>query len=173
MKKFLSIFIVSIISVTVMNNAVAQNAKDVSMNFASFRKVDYAAIPGSSVNTISAKAIKHFKETFKDATNTEWFQSKDGFVAFFTLHGMVNRTYYSRNGNWVFSVKYYDESKLPVDVRAAVKSSFYDFSIETVEEITMKEKTVYLVDIQDKNSRKTIRVCDGEMEIINDFQKLK
>ena len=42
-----------------------------------------------------------------------------------------------------------------------------------VQEVTVAEKTAYLVKIEDKTSMKTIRVLDGEMTEIEAFEKSK
>jgi len=159
----------------VMVTGFAQAANDVSLNTrTSVNKssVTSGRSSSASTKTINAKAIKHFNANYKNASDVQWSVLKDGFMTMFTNQGNVSRVYYDKSGNWKFSVKYYGESKLPKDVRAQVKSTYYDFVIKSVQEITFADKTVYMVDIEGNNTTKELRICDGEMEIIHDFPKL-
>ncbi|MGI8952391.1 MAG: hypothetical protein ACR2FN_12510 [Chitinophagaceae bacterium] len=68
----------------------------------------------------------------------------------------------------------YDETKLPHDVRAQVKSTYYDYAITTVDEVHYQGQIVYLVHMQDANTWKIIRVnSDGEMDVYQAFDKAK
>lgn len=77
---------------------------------------------------------------------------------------VVTRDFYNKKGNRLFTIAYYDEKGLPAAVRSLVKSVYYDYTIVTVEEVRLPERKVYLVDLQDDTSIKTVRVADDEME---------
>ena len=135
---------------------------------------DAAARPAAAakeLNTISSRAIKDFKNTFKDATEAQWTKISDGYVAFFKLHGIVNRTYYDKRGAWHFTISYYTEEHLPRDVRAVVKREYYDYSISDVQEIRIEDKVIYLVHVQDDKTLKTLRVTEDGMEVIQELNK--
>jgi hypothetical protein len=85
--------------------------------------------------------------------------------------GAEHRVFYDKKGYWDATIKYYDEKKLPPDVRAIVKSTYYDYSITSVQEIQKGNKIVYLVHMQDATTLKSVKVCDGEMEVIAEFNK--
>jgi hypothetical protein len=70
-----------------------------------------------------------------------------------------------------FTISYYDEKKLPDEIRSIVKSTYYDYSITCVEEIHIDSKIIYIVHMQDDKTWKNVRICDGEMEIVEDFDK--
>ena len=59
------------------------------------------------------------------------------------------------------------------EVRALVKTTYYDYTISHIDEIHLTEQsnTIYLVLIEDDKTFKTIRVCDGEMEEIHELVK--
>jgi hypothetical protein len=52
-----------------------------------------------------------------------------------------------------------------------VKSNYYDYTITVVQEITLHSQTIYLVHMQDETTWKVLKVADGEMSIIEDFNK--
>jgi hypothetical protein len=123
------------------------------------------------VNEVNQKATRDFKKTFKDVNNEKWYSIKDGFLAEFSLNATKTRVLYNKKGNWTFTISYYDEKNLPADVRAIVKPVYYDYTISRVEEVHAADKTFYFVHVQNESSLKTLRICEGEMDLISDFQK--
>lgn len=81
----------------------------------------------------------------------------------------VSRDFYDKKGRLLFTIDYYGEKGLPAAVRSLVKSVYYDYTIRTVEEVKFADGHVYLVDMQDDASIKTVRVADGEMEVVRDL----
>jgi len=120
---------------------------------------------GENTATINKRAVKNFNAAFRSAATVKWFTIPDGFIAYCTVAGNSNKVYYDKRGNWRYTTQQYNEKKLPVEVRATVKRTYYDFSIYNVLEIRAAEdKIFYLVYIKDETSFKTIRVYDGEMD---------
>lgn len=122
-------------------------------------------------NDVNQKATRDFKKTFKDVNNEKWYQIKNGFLAEFSLNTSKTRVVYDSKGNWRFTVSYYDEKSLPADIRAIVKPVYYDYTIARVEEVHADDKTIYIVHVQNESSLKTLRICEGEMDLIADFPK--
>lgn len=55
----------------------------------------------------------------------------------------------------------------PKDVRASVKSIYYDYAITIVKEVNNKRndlETVYFVHLKYNDTFKIIKVCDSELE---------
>ncbi|MHA4807785.1 hypothetical protein ACX0G9_06750 [Flavitalea flava] len=107
-----------------------------------------------------------------EASGQQWSDSGDGAMKRFMVDSIVWRAFYNKKGNLLLTVKYYDERKLPADIRAMVKSHYYDDRILTVEEIMASEKIQYRIDMEGTRTRKTIIVFDGEMELLNEFDIL-
>ncbi len=123
------------------------------------------------VNEVNQKAVRDFKKSFKDISNEKWYGIKNGFLAEFSLNTTKNRVVYDKNGNWKFTVSYYEEKNLPTEIRAIVKPVYYDYTISRVEEVHTSEKIIYIVHVQNDFRLKTLRVCDGEMSLIEDLPK--
>jgi hypothetical protein len=123
-------------------------------------------------NLVNTKALRDFSKAFKTVTNENWHIVQDGFIAKFKQNNIQNRVDYDKKGNWLTTFRYYGEDHLPREVRHLVKSSFYDFDIIVVTEVTVGNKTAYLVSIEDKTSSKKIRVVDNEMDVLEDFVKM-
>ncbi len=88
----------------------------------------------SILKDINPKAIKDFKKTFA-ARNKTWYKSDKGFIASFSLGEIKNVVAYNNKGKWQHTIRIYNEDKLPRNVRANVKHTYYDYSITLVEEI--------------------------------------
>jgi hypothetical protein len=80
---------------------------------------------------------------------------------------------YDKKGRLLYSVKRYDETQLPKDVRSLVKSEYYDYSIVGVEEVIVPSNPngIYFVHVQNENKLKTVKVYNGETELVNEFKK--
>ena len=122
-------------------------------------------------NEVNQKAMRDFKRTFKEVINEKWYSVKNGFLAEFSVNTTKNRVVYDKKGNWKFTVSYYDEKGLPPEIRAIVKPVYYDYAISRVEEIHANDQIIYIVHIQNNSSLKTLRISEGEMDLIEDFPK--
>ena len=121
---------------------------------------------------VNAKAVKNFAKSFKLAENVKWFKVKGGTVAYFTEHGIKTRASYDNKGNLLYNIRSYSETDLPKDIRARVKSVYYDYAITYVHEITNNQKLIYLVQLKYNKYWKTIRVCEeDDMEAIEEFEE--
>lgn len=120
------------------------------------------------------KAVKSFTRDYKDVSNAKWLQLNDGYsVVYFTVDGVKTRLLYNKKGVCESIIRYYFEEKLPTAIRHLVKSTSYDFHIFHVIEPTINGVTSYLVKMEDKTTWKTIKVVDGEIEVVEEYSKLK
>jgi hypothetical protein len=125
-----------------------------------------------AATSVNSKALKNFARLYKDVANEKWYNVHDGQVAMFTVNGVDNRVAYDKKGNWVNTIRSYGESKLPGDVRHAVKSNYYDYNINLVQEIsTPYNPTTYLIQLIGKTEIISLRMCEGEMIVLKSFTK--
>jgi len=171
MKKILFVAAILVCSMAAESRAKAQTTKSVSYlsNAKSLEKALSLFDPFGSINT---KAVRDFKKNYPNADGEQWYSFKDGFAVKFKEDGLQHMSTYSRVGNWLYTIIYYEEKKLPENVRAMVKSIYYDYSITMVEEINLHDdQTIYLVHMQDENTWKILKIADREMSIVEDFNK--
>jgi uncharacterized protein YkuJ len=128
-------------------------------------------------NEHNKKAIRNFIRDYKNVTDAKWFKSADGFdFAYFTSEDIRNWVYYTKKGNYLGMIRHYKEDKLPLEVRHRVKSTYYDFNISHVTEVTWDNKLAYVINMEDTRSKdkifyKIIKVVGGEMEVMKEFSK--
>jgi YD repeat-containing protein len=161
----------SILFIALCSCAYAQTSKlNTELNLSSSKEVAYnsepkMAMPDDKTESsagINTKAIKDFTRNYKKQNNANWFTIDDGFVAVFTNDGVNTKVYYDKKGRLIGDIRTYQENKLPKEVRHRVKSTYYDFNITSVNELTAGNQKVYLVKLEDKTSFKTIRIQEGE-----------
>jgi hypothetical protein len=86
--------------------------------------------------------------------------------------GYGDRVIYDKSGGWQQSLITYDEDKCPRDIRAAVKSLFFDCDIILIEEVVNREGAEFIFYLQDKSSIHIVRVSkDNEVEILQEFDR--
>lgn len=142
------------------NDKVFQKAEALPNNMATFRN-------------IPIKAVRSFKTTWQNVDNESWYKVPDGFRARFTRDSALFLVTYSKRGNWLSTMRQYDETLLDRDVRSEVKSIYYDYSIMLVEEIQLPMKPLtYVIHMENKKTFLNIRYCNRELEEITEINKL-
>ncbi len=64
------------------------------------------------------------------------------------------------------------KTNCPHDIRAVVRSTYYDLNITLVEEVQTTDALVYIVHLEDKSNIKILKVSpEGEMEVMQDLTK--
>jgi len=122
--------------------------------------------------SINSKAAKDFSARFNSVNNAMWFSDQNGFVSYFVRDGFGNRAFYDKKGRWQYSLIFYGEDKLPKDLRAAIKSTYYDMSITLVEEVQTNDGTGYVIHLEDKSNIKILKVNkDGEVATMQELTK--
>ena len=142
-----------------------------SATFAQTSKREYkiANATEASVNPES-KAVKNFKRSHPEVTNESWSVENGYYFVKFKEGDVKNKIAYTPYGKIDYSLKMYiNEKKLPRSVKAAVKSTYYDYKIVDGQELQLKNKVIYLVKITDSITWKTIRVSNGELEEIENY----
>jgi hypothetical protein len=126
----------------------------------------------SDAKAIKARAVSDFQIRFTDASQVQWYSDQNGYTSYFKKDGYSDRAYYIKNGRWMFSVIYKHENQLPKDIRAAIKSVYYDWNITMVEEVQSLEGKGYIVYLEDKSTIRILKAnADTELEIMMDLVK--
>jgi hypothetical protein len=116
------------------------------------------------LNNISTKAVRNFKNAFKNVRDEKWYEMPDGFRANFTLGSIRHRLDYDKKGNWLHTIRYYDEKNLPTDVRRLVVSTYLDHKITCVEEVeTSLNNLFYVIHLEGQANWINIKVSALEI----------
>jgi hypothetical protein len=83
----------------------------------------------------------------------------------------ITRVFYDKKGHVRYTIDYYGEKELSREVRAIVKPVYYDYAIVSVQEVKQNGRSIYIIGLQDSHTLKTIRVADGEMEVVQTLDR--
>ncbi|HEY6979051.1 MAG TPA: hypothetical protein VH396_22300 [Chitinophagaceae bacterium] len=172
MKKIFSMLVTLVIS-AILNGINAQGSS-AAFNLTASENIyqyDSKASTEKDAAIISMKVLRDFAKSFKNVTNEKWYKVSDGYMASFSDNGIETKVAYDRKGVFHCTLRTLNESQLPADVRAIVKSKYYDFKILVAYEIIHDSDPVYIFKIEDNKTLKMLRVADGELEVITDNAK--
>jgi hypothetical protein len=116
-------------------------------------------------DVISPKAMTNFHKTFKNVSDEKWYEMPDATRAKFTVNDAHYVVDYDKKGHWLHTICTSDEKKLPADMRQEVRTSYLDYSIICVKEITLphNDKT-YIVYLEGPSNFINLRIANGEMD---------
>jgi hypothetical protein len=122
------------------------------------------------LNEINIHAFRHFHRLFPSAADGErWFKSPEGYQVSFLLGAQPNQAYFDHRGLYLYSLKYYEEKEIPHGTGDLIKMKYPDYRIGVVTEITDGEKTFFLVRISNPSFVRTLSVCDGHIDMIEEM----
>ena len=148
----------------------AKNFKSSVRNIAALDINSFIGVSIFDIKDIHVRALKDFQVRFNDAINVVWYTYGDGFMSYFKKDGYGDRAFYNNKGRWQYSVIFYGEDQLPEDVRAAVKSSYFDLAISIVEEVQTNDGKVYIVYLEDKSNIRILKAStDGRLETLTEL----
>jgi hypothetical protein len=137
-------------------------------------RVSYVPADKKGLNGINIRVLRAFMKDFKDAENVFWFKATNReCVAQFVKDSVQITARYKSNGTWIYTLNRYNEKRMSTDLRTLVKSTFFDYAIKEVVEITLpnEEDIIYRVMIKNGDGFKILMICSGEIEIIGDYSQ--
>lgn len=118
------------------------------------------------------KAREDFLRSNRQVENVRWYDVPNGFFVYYTKDQKKGKGFYNSKGKFVYSSLSYQEPLLPAEIRDRVKSVFYmDYKITHVNEILEEGKTIFIVQLTDNKTWKTILIRDNEMEVIKEYRE--
>jgi hypothetical protein len=122
------------------------------------------------LNEINTRAFRHFHRLFPSAVDGEhWFKSPDGYQVSFLLDAQPHQAYFDRRGSYLYSLRYYGGKEIPRAAGDLIKLKYPGYEIGVVTEITDGEKTFFLVRIANSSFVRTLSVCDGRIDMIEEM----
>jgi hypothetical protein len=164
---FTGMFLLLVISVS-SNGQLGITNGQLSGDLTSFEKSAVKIESGE----VSQKAVRDLAKSFKNVSGENWYGVKDGFVAMFDAGDIQYQVSYDKKGNWLFTIRSYRESTLPDDIRHMVKSSYYDYSINLVQEVERPVASkAYIIQLVGKTDLLKLKIFDGEMQVLERLNK--
>ena len=183
-KTFITLIIYGFCVAVMVNSARAQthqvlafsDAKDFMSSirtlYVSIEAADMPEAIATAESKVNNKALRDFKDRFNHVTGEKWYEMPFFYLTYFQAAGIKNRVYYDKKGHWQYTVKSFQEDKLPKETRSIVRSTYFDYEITFVEEIDSADRRVYIVHLEDENSLLNLRVSeDGKINTLAEYHK--
>ena len=122
----------------------------------------------------SDRAFAHFKANYKGAQQVNWYTPDDGnMYCSFHQGDTVNRVFYDKHGYWRYTVLSYPGYDLPRKVKDQVMDNFRCYQIMSVNEVRADNiEPVYVVNIENDDHIKVIRIYGDEIDLKQDLEKM-
>jgi len=123
--------------------------------------------------TASERAMAHFKSYYADAPDAEWFKP-DGKDMYCLFHegDKTEHVFYNSGGYWQYTLISYPPSMLDKNITEQVLNFFDGYHISFVNEIrSLYDEPIYMINIEDANHIKVIKLVRDEIEVQEDLNK--
>ncbi len=120
----------------------------------------------------TTQLLKIFKESFPDAQNAKWHEDETGYLVSFTQMNIPTKVTYDKKGNYINSLRYYDEKALPLNVILTIKKRYPGKKIFGVTEFANMYGIAYYIKLQDEKNWYTVKAtADGTLEMQQRYKK--
>lgn len=164
-------------------NAQLSSKPEVSKENALFEPVSKNVSVEVDAKNVTGRAVKDLTRNFKTVSDARWFEVRNGFIARFILNDITYQVAYDSKGSRTYTMRTYDETKLPVYIRHIVKSTYYDYNIFLVQEVEsvnpLREverpanALTYVIHLEGQANFINLVVSNGEMDEWQKFTKSK
>jgi hypothetical protein len=120
------------------------------------------------------RAYAHFKANYQGAQNVNWYTLDNQNLYCISQKGdTMNRVFYDKHGYWKYTLMSYPGSELPKSVKEQVTGYFKCYQVTSVTEVRARNiEPVYVVNIENDDNIKVIRVYGDEIEVQQDLEKM-
>lgn len=127
---------------------------------------------GASAKNVNEKVLQVFKESFPKAEQVIWTEAKGTYTVQFVEEGVRSNITYDENGNFIQSVRYYQEQNLPYYLVVNLKKKYPDKKIFGITELSMNQEIEYYVKLVDAKIWLTLKLdSEGQITMIEKFKK--
>jgi len=120
---------------------------------------------------VNAKAMRDFSKRF-NGKQANWSNAGDVFQAKFSDETIRTVVGYGKSGRWLYTIKHYSEKELSRDIRHMVKSEYYDYKIDLIDEVRIPQSKneIYLIHIHNEEKQhKILRYSEDGIELIKNY----
>ncbi|MDB5022506.1 MAG: hypothetical protein JWP78_261 [Mucilaginibacter sp.] len=133
------------------------------------KEVTVSSAPNKTV--VSQKVSDSFDQLFKGAVAPKWFQYDKNYIVDFIMDDQKNKAAFTKNGRLVYHMIFGNEKQMPADIRAIVKSKYFDYAISSTLKVSIDEKSAWIINIEDPEQFFVLRVVDGVMDVLDRVKK--
>jgi hypothetical protein len=175
MKKYAILTAMIVLAVLLLaNNGIAQTKTPQPGMAISLSIVEDGLVINDVAPTrVNTKAMRDFSRRF-NGKQADWTTNGDLFQAKFSDKAIKTVVGYGKMGRWLYTIKHYSEKEMSRDIRHIVKSEYYDYKIDVIDEVRIPQSKneIYLIHIyNDEKVHKILRYSDEGIEIVKTYNE--
>jgi len=149
-----------------MKKLLALGVSLVMLTATTFANVD------PTVDNVNEKVLRAFQETFPVVNEVKWKEYSNYYTVSFKQHNIQSEVRYDKDGNFLSSLRYYQEDMLPLSVLHQIKKKYSKKSIFGVTELIVGTDVAYFVKLEDEKSWLTIKADQqGSLSVYEKLRK--
>jgi hypothetical protein len=154
-----------------LNRALAGSLLLISLHLTARSQQTLPPVTVTATTNVEKTVTSTFDRAFPDALDAQWFHMSKRYLVRFMMSDQKNSALIKRDGQIVYHIAYGYEKDLPSDVRMIVRTHYPDFSITTAITVKQEGKTIWVVNLQDMKKLILVRIEDGELEEVGNYNK--
>lgn len=127
----------------------------------------------TAYSNVTQKVAESFDKTFPTSYDDKWFKADRNYLVKFLMNEQKNTALFRKSGALLYHISYGHEKDLPADTRKVIKSQYVDFNITAAVKVEQAGRTVWIVNIEDPKKFIVLRIEDGEMEEVANYDQGK
>ena len=121
---------------------------------------------------VTEKVLKAFEQTFVSATDVVWHERENTYEARFKQSEIVSRASYDKEGNLLYTTRYYGEEMLPINILTKLKKKFVGKTVYGITESATENDVNYHIVLQDEKNWYIVKADGmGTMELFKKYKK--
>ncbi|MHA4846039.1 hypothetical protein ACX0G7_17820 [Flavitalea antarctica] len=153
------------------NNGIAQTkSPQTGMSISLSIVEDGLVINDVAPVRVNAKAMRDFSKRFS-GKEANWTSTGNVFQAKFSEEKSRTVVGYGKMGRWLYTIKHYSEKEMPRDLRHMIKSEYYDYKIDLINEVRIPQSKneIYIIHIHNGEEHKILRYSDEGVELVKTY----
>jgi post-segregation antitoxin (ccd killing protein) len=120
---------------------------------------------------VSAAVINSFNTSFKNASDVQWKESGSYFKADFSMNGQYVTAFYDQTGELKAVTKNVSPLQLPVTLQNSLKTSYDEYWISELFELSDNNGTSYYATIEDSDTKIVLKSLGGSWSTYKKVRK--
>ena len=154
-----------------IHRALAGSLLLLFLNFGAKSQQNLPPVTVTAATNVEKAVTSSFDRNFPDALDAQWFRMSKKYLVRFMMADQQNSALMKKDGQIIYNIAYGYEKDLPSDVRMIVRTHYPDFSITKAITVKEKDRTIWVVNIEDKQKLILVRIEEGELEEVGNYNK--
>lgn len=142
-----------------------------SLHFGAKSQQNLPPVTVTAATNVEKAVTSSFDRSFPDALDAQWFRMSKKYLVRFMMTDQQNSALMKTDGQIVYHIAYGYEKDLPSDVRMIVRTHYPDFSITKAITVKEQDRTIWVVNLEDKKKLILARIEEGELEEVGNYNK--